>query len=132
MDQNQLTTINKLQNMESKLQPKLLYSPINFNQYYDLSVYALIVPFQENDIFVGRKILHQIGMDIHDYCEVINIKTFYGSKITDFIGLATIGKTGGELKTVLAAQYFKGHQYQLTMVENQLWAMIYVKSGWVE
>ena len=96
-----------------------------------MSVYALIVPFQENDIFVGRKIIHRIGMEHIDYCQIINLKTFYGSKISDFIGLATIGKMSGELKAILAEQYFKGHQYQLTMVESQLWAMIYVKNGWV-
>lgn len=104
-----------------------LYSAINWNGYYNLDKYFLLVPYVPTEIYKYAFINHQIEMQGFAECQIIDVKTFYGSKITDFIAFAAIGHDSTFLKTVLAETYFKGHEHKLTMVERQLWALAFVK-----
>lgn len=106
-----------------------IVSTINWNGYYNLDVYAILIPFDAETIYQHAKISHYLPDNEHHYAKIINLKTFYGSKLNDFIALATVGKDLAFLKSVLAETYFKGNENKMTMVEKTVWAFVYVKQN---
>jgi hypothetical protein len=100
---------------------------INWNGYFDLHCFSIIVPYESGLHTKGAKICLHYGINQFCYCTIVEIKTFYGKNLSEFVARAVIGKDLWTLKTVLHQTYFKQSPTPYAEIEVTNWAFFYVE-----